>query len=433
MSESPPRRAVVLVGTPAAPYSRALRIARALTDVGYSSEIAAVATAGVPDAESDGPITIRRYRPSGPFAPFAATHTGPARRGAPSRLPRPIRNARRSLEALVRWILWPITVRGWWATLARELPAADLYHACGSLAIAPALRARERDARDGRRSRTIYDAIDDVVAGNNVLGMPRAVLAAVRSRERGWARSADGRVTVNEALATSLAVRWGTPPPIVVPNWPEGTLAPDAEPTDLIRATLGLPPSTRIVVFQGRLGPNRGLTEAAEAIIAVPDAALVLIGFGGGYAASAARDDDPRFAGRHFTLPAVHPDALLEWTAAADVAIVPLPPVSANQRASTPNKFWEAIAAGTPLVLGPDLAVMEALLREHDLGVIAGSLAPADLAAAIREVIDVSPEAAAARRRRIAAIAREQFSWPVAADRYKALVARLQDRPPTPA
>ena len=39
-----------------------------------------------------------------------------------------------------------------------------------------------------------------------------------------------------------------------------------------------------------------------------------------------ARDADPRFAGRHFTLPAVHPDELIAWTAAADVSLVPLPP-----------------------------------------------------------------------------------------------------------
>jgi hypothetical protein len=78
-----------------------------------------------------------------------------------------------------------------------------------------------------------------------------------------------------------------------------------------------------------------------------------VIGFGRWEERSRARDADPRFAGRHFTLPACTPDELLEWTSSSDVALVPLPPVSANQRASTPNKFWEAIAAGTPVVVGP--------------------------------------------------------------------------------
>src|SRR5215218_9799447 len=153
-------------------------------------------------------------------------------------------------------------------------------------------------------------------------------------------------------------------------------------------------------------------------MLRVPAAALVLIGFGRGYAGSVARDSDARYAGRHFTIPAVHPDALLEWTASADVALVPLPPVSANQRASTPNKFWEAIAAGTPLVIAPDLPVMARLVREHDLGLVADSLQPQDLANAIAAILDVEPDVAIQRRRRIAGLARRHFSWPVAAERY---------------
>ena len=420
----------MLVGTQAAPYSRGLRIARALVDAGYDVEIAAVAGDGVADRETDGPITICRYRPSGPYASMAATYQPLERPSVAARPPMPVRVARHAAAAARRWVFWPHTVRGWWATLARDLPPADLYHACGSLAIAAALAARERDRAAGRTSFVVYDAIDDVAAGNNVLGMPRAVRAIVRSRERRWARAADGRITVNDALAAGLASRWGTAVPVVIPNWPEPAASGDAPPTDRIRLTLGLAASTRIVVFQGRLGPNLGLVEAAEAILEVPDAVLVVIGFGRGYAASVARDAEPRLAGRHHTLPAVHPDELLEWTASADVALVPLPPVSANQRASTPNKFWEAIAAGTPLVIGPDLPVMAAAVSEHDLGVVAASLSAGDLAAAIRLLLDVPPEAAAARRRRIAAVARDRFSWSVAAARYRALVAGLGDGRP---
>jgi glycosyltransferase involved in cell wall biosynthesis len=422
----------VLVGNPAAPYSRGLRIARALVESGFAVEIAAVTGEGLADLDTDGAVTIRRYRPSGAFASMAATYRltdgrpRPARRGA-----MPVRVGRRAVAAARRWAFWPHTVRGWWATLERELEPADLYHACGSLTIAAGLAARERDRRSGRTSRVVYDAIDDVVAGNNMLGVPRPVRAMIRIRETGWARRADARITVNEALATRLAARWRTDDrPLVVPNWPATTLQPEALPPDLIRSRLGLPASTRIALFQGRLGPNLGLDEAADATLAVPNALLCLVGFGRGFAASLARDTDPRYAGRHATLPAVHPDELLAWTASADVALVPLPPVSENQRASTPNKFWEAIAAGTPLVIGPGLDVMAELVETHDLGVVAASLAPDDLAAAIRRVLDVEPATAADRRRRIASVARERFAWPVAAERYRALVESLFARAP---
>jgi glycosyltransferase involved in cell wall biosynthesis len=472
----PMPRAVVLVGNPAAPYSRGLRIARALVEAGYRVEVAAVAAAGLPDRELDGAVEIRRYHPSGPLRGLAAAHRGmgvatppgpaaraisadgsapssaapermtasmsavperPARTGAgrlrvvPSRARAVAARLRRRGATVVRWVLWPHTVRGWWHALARELEPADLYHACGSLTVAAALARRSRDRAAGRSSIVVYDAIDDVFEGNNVIGMPGVLRRVHAAREARWAHAADGRVTVNEGLAERLTARWGlAEPPLVIPNYPD---VPGSAPvTDLIRAATGLPASTRIVVFQGRLGPRLGIDEAAEAVLQVPDAALVLVGFGRWADRCRARDADPRFAGRHFTLPAVHPDEIVAWTASADVAVVPLPPVSVNQRLSTPNKFWEAIAAGTPVVVGPGLDLMGDLVRGHDLGRVAASLAPEDLAAAIRAMLDEAPAARIARRRRIAALARDQFSWAAAAASYRAFAVSLAEEADRP-
>lgn len=431
-------RAVVLVGNPAAPYSRGLRIARALAAEGYAVEIAAVAANGQPGREMDGAITIRRYRPSGPYAALAAVHGDPLRPSDPRpahssilgrvRARRPIRAIERHAAAARRWLLWPHTVRGWWATLERELEAADLYHACGSLTVGAALAARDRHpvGPSGRRARVIDDAIDDVIESNNMLGVPGSIRSWLARRERRWAERADARTTVNDALADQLAVRWRLPRPVVVPNYPEPPPFVPGEPSDRIRVKLGLPATTRIVLFQGRLGPNLGLEAAGEAVLAVPDCVLVLIGFGRWADRMRALDVDPRFAGRHVTLPPVHPDVLAAWTASADVSIVPLPAVSTNQRLSSPNKFWESLSVGTPVVVAPGLEVMCRLVTEHRLGQVAESEGPSDLAAAIRAVIDRPVEVRLAERRRIATLAAERFSWPVAADKYRALVRQVR-------
>jgi glycosyltransferase involved in cell wall biosynthesis len=181
----------------------------------------------------------------------------------------------------------------------------------------------------------------------------------------------------------------------------------------------------RIVLFQGRLSPNLGLDEAAEAVLQVEDACLVLLGFGRWIARARSRDGDPRFAGRHFTLPAVHPDELPAWTASADVSLVTLPAVSVNQRESTPNKFWESLLVGTPIVLGPGLDVMGTIVRDARAGVVADSLAPGAIAAAIREILAPDPAGREADRRRIAALAATRYTWPACAGRYAALVRRL--------
>jgi glycosyltransferase involved in cell wall biosynthesis len=269
----------------------------------------------------------------------------------------------------------------------------------------------------------VFDIIDITLRSNNVLGMPKVVRWLLGRRERRWARAADAHTAVNEALADAAMSIWVLARrPAVVPNYPEVSDRPMDTGPDLIRAATGLPPTTRICLFQGRLGPNLGLDEAAEAVLLVRDAALVLIGFGRGWDASVARDKDPQYAGRHFTLPAVHPDDLTAWVASADVALCTLPPLSFNQRHATPNKFFEAMAAGTPIVLGPDLSVMKAILRREALGRVARSMAPVDIAAAITEVIDRPPEEMQAWRRRIQAAARERYSWPVAATAYRGVL-----------
>ena len=426
------RRAVVLVGNPAAPYSRGLRIARALAAEGYDVEIAAVAGEGLPEQETDGPVTIRRYAPSGRYRAMAPTYhdvAATADAAGVRRRPWILRAPRAVVAALRRWIFWPHTVRGWWATLERELAPADLYHAFGSLTIAAALAARKRTpiGPSGQPARVIYDAIDDIIGSNNMIGVPRPIVASFGRRERAWARAADARTTVNDALAARLAARWGTTSaPLSIPNYPEQPDAEAVEKQDLIRSRLGLPKTTRIVLFQGRLGPNLGIDEAAEAVLLVRDAVLVLIGFGRWADRSRQRDRRPQFARRHFTLPPVHPDELAAWTASADVSVIPLPPISTNQRLSTPNKFWESLIVGTPVVVGPDLEVMAGLVRDHDLGRIAASLEPAAIAAAISDLLDRPALARAAERLRIAELAHERFSWPAAAARYRSLVREIQ-------
>jgi glycosyltransferase involved in cell wall biosynthesis len=416
------RRAVILVGNPANPYSRAIRIGRTLVEHGFDVEIAATYERGAPLEERHGDIVLRRYPPSGPFANFAATYG----KTPPKRWSRPVRVLRAPIMRFISWAYWPHTVRGWWKTLSTELAPADLYHSCGTLPIAAARAAQERDRRAGRESKVILDVIDITMESNNVLRIPALIRRLLGRRERGWARRADAHAAVNEAFAAKATRRWQLRvPPTVVPNYPEPWRPPAGPRPDLIRAATSLPPTTRICLFWGRLGPYVGLDQAAEAILQVPDTALVVLGFGRGWDRSIARDADAKYAGRHFTLPAVHPDELPAWVASADVALCTLPPLSYNQRFTTPNKFLEAMAGGTPIVLGPRLPTMETLLRREDLGRVAASMEPVDIAAAIREILDLTRAERDAWRARIAAIARERYSWPIAAAAYRDLVRSL--------
>ena len=146
-------------------------------------------------------------------------------------------------------------------------------------------------------------------------------------------------------------------------------------------------------------------------------------------AALAETSREPRFEGRHVVLPPVHPDDVRSWAASADVSIIAVPANSLNQRLSTPNKFWESLAAGTPVVIGRDLEVMRAIVEEDGLGAVADPDDPDDLARALREVLEQPPDDYAAMRERCLAVTRDRYNWETAVEPYLELIARLAAGP----
>ena len=414
-------RAVLLIANPAQPYSRGLRVARSLAAAGYDVEIAATTGGDAPPEETDGDVLIRRYRPTGRWAADATEMTGSGLRRRRRRFG-PIGGW---LQRAVKALAWPVHVRGWWATLRHDLPPAALYHAFGILTIPVALDLARKARAAGRNARVIYDVIDVILESNNYDRAPLPLLAWYRWRERRWVRRSDAIVTVNQPIAHHLAATWRLATPATVllnaqPRWTSPTPRPD-----LIRAATGIPPQRKIVLFLGRLGRERGLDEAAAAVLRLDDAALVMLGFGAWADRLRERDSDPRFAGRHFTLPPVHPDDVPAWTASADVSIIAVPANSLNQQLSTPNKFWESLTAGTPVVVGRDLEVMRSIVEADRLGAIADPADPDDLARGLREVLEQGPEGLAGMRDRCLTVTRTAYNWETAVAPYLALVADL--------
>jgi hypothetical protein len=215
-------RAVVLVGNTASPYSRALRLGRALIEEGYDVEVASAHEPGLPLEERHGDIVLRRYPASGIFGRLTAVDRSVRRTPGPARrAPLRARLLRALRSGPAEWIFWPHTVRGWWHTLSTALAPADLYHSCGTLPIAAALAARRRDRKAGRDPKVIFDVIDITTESNNVLRIPGLVLRWLARRERGWARSADGHTAVNDAFADWAVEHWDIATrPTVEPNYP---------------------------------------------------------------------------------------------------------------------------------------------------------------------------------------------------------------------
>ena len=415
-------RAVLLVANTAAPYSRAVRVARSLADAGWDVEIAAVAGAGVPRDETDGAVRIRRYLPSGPLRRWVGQPPPPQ----PSS--KVLRVLALNADKALKVVLWPIHVRAWWRTLRRDLPPADLYHAFGILTLPVGLGLAREARKAGLGGRVVYDVIDAILDSNNYQSVPGPILALYRHRESRWVRRVDAVVTVNDALANHCRTLWPfRERPTVLLNCQPRWTPPSPRP-DHIRAAAGLPPERRIVLFLGKLGRERGLEMAREAVVRLRDAALVMVGAAVNpkWAESLAEiSREPRFEGRHVVLPPVHPDEVRTWAASADVSIIAVAANSLNQRLSTPNKFWESLAAGTPVVIGRDLEVMRGIVEADALGAVADPSDPEDLARALREILELPVEDYEAMRARCRSVTYDRYNWESAVVPYLDLVARL--------
>ncbi len=170
-----------------------------------------------------------------------------------------------------------------------------------------------------------------------------------------------------------------------------------------------------VVLYAGALGPANGLEVVLDAAASLRDtrALFVLVGDGkarGGLVASAASRglDNVRF------VPAQPKRAMPDVLAAADVCLATLRDIPLF-RTTYPNKVFDYMAAGRPVLLGIDGVIRDVVERAR-AGI---SVAPGDaaaLAAAVRRLMDSPEEARAMGARGRAAVCAEFDRHKQAAD-----------------
>jgi glycosyltransferase involved in cell wall biosynthesis len=351
-------------------------------------------------------ISADRARSSGAGASSRGASPSVASPGAPRGRLRGIVLA--PVRAPLRWIRlvvkYPIRPIAWARAVAEVAEPADLWHGmwAGSLPVMERLRRRHGGG-------TVYDSRDVYMESRNLATAPRVLRFLLSWFERRWARRMDRVITVNRAYARLLAARFGIEEPAVVMNCPAAWTPPDPRP-DHIRAALGLRPETAIVLYQGQFISERGIEQAMDAILEVPGAILALLGYGDWEARFRARAAAPPYAGRVFLLSAVPPSELVTWTSSADVSVMPIQPTTLNHRYTTPQKLFESIAAGVPVVAS-DLPGMAEVVTEVGAGVLCDPTSPASIAAAIRQLLAAPAADRAAMRARILRAAHDRYNW----------------------
>ncbi len=263
---------------------------------------------------------------------------------------------------------------------------------------------------------------------------------SVPYRERFWAwfvaalerlavPRADAVVTVSDGIAERLRERYHlTSSPTVLRN--VSALSTDgAGSGGGLRTRLGLGEQP-LLLHQGAAATGRGAEDLVRAAALVLQAHLVFLG--DGEPACEARVGDLAaelgVSDRVHLLASVPLERLLEHTREADVGLSMLEDTCENHRLALPNKVFEYVAAGVPVVVN-DLPELRRLVGEYGIGWVAEGADPEPLAATLRTALEQRDDPALAER---LAVAGRELRWDVEQRRLIALYDELaRGRTPT--
>ena len=220
--------------------------------------------------------------------------------------------------------------------------------------------------------------------------------------ERLFIRFADLVIVVGDAIERWYRDAYGTSNIITVLNCPNFR---HPRPTQLLRHELGIPLEKKILIYQGGLWRGRGIEKLLDAFAEVRDERFVLVCMGYGELDALIKD----YAKRHdniYLQKAAAPSEVLEYTSSADYGIAYIDNPSLNDQYCLPNKFFEYIMAGLPVLVN-DAPEMKRFVKEFNIGEVLTELTTDSLQTALGSITSQDSQDLAANLRRVA----EACSW----------------------
>lgn len=192
---------------------------------------------------------------------------------------------------------------------------------------------------------------------------------------------ADEVFVVNRSISDEYARRYACSPPHVLMNVPRFTEPPKR--SRRLHDALGLSYEKRICLYLGALTKGRGIEFIMDAFEAAdsPEYVVVFVGYG---PLQGLIEERARRCSHIYFHPAVQPAEVLDVAASADVGLCLIESVSLSYHYCLPNKFFEYLFAGIPVVVTP-LPELTRLVDEYGVGVVLQERTPKALQLAVRE------------------------------------------------
>ena len=313
-----------------------------------------------------------------------------------------------------------------WGRLAVEAAGhVDAWHAHDLTGLA-AIIPRLRDELPLFTTRTNYSWIRARRHGC----LTRFAACSGRS-SAGWYRERPSVITVNDEIAAVIRRRYRPAEIVVVHNCPDLWVPPPSKPT-LIREAAAIPLGAPIILYHGGLTGGRGIEQLMEALLVtgLEDIHLVLMGYGDKRDEFRSTARSARWMNRIHVLDPVPPSVLLAWVASADVGAMPNPGMTRNDMLSSPNKLFECLAAGTPVIVN-NFPTMRRIVVDDPggpLGAVCDPSGVQSIADAILSVLSRDPADMDVLRTRCLRAAAERWNWDQESETLLAVYSRILRR-----
>ncbi len=202
--------------------------------------------------------------------------------------------------------------------------------------------------------------------------------------ENAFIRRTDGIMVSGEEDAKIIAERYRIPLPTPILNHPPYQVSETR--SNVLREKLGIPLEKKILLYQGGLQSGRGLFLILDVTKHLPDLVAVFLGDGH------LKEELQRailslgLTNRAFMVDRVPYTDLLEYTRSADLGLVLIEDYGLSYRYARPNKLFEYIMAGLPVVV-TNFPVMKEIVETHNVGEAVELSDPKEIARVIQRML----------------------------------------------
>jgi len=217
----------------------------------------------------------------------------------------------------------------------------------------------------GKNVAVVYDCHEYETEINGLKGAEKQLKKWL---ERFLIRYVNQICTVSDSIAEEYARLYQIPKPHLVLNCP---LYVEQPKRNLFRENLGIRSDQTIFLYQGGLSKGRGVELLLEAFSGLDSDknVLVFMGYGPLEKLIQRRAEEE---GVIFFHTAVSPDVLLDYTSSADYGVSFIEDSCLSYRYCLPNKMFEYLMAGLPLVTS-NLFEMKRLVETEGVGIVSES------------------------------------------------------------